>query len=649
MKKLSISFSICLLILSACSIEKHNNTQPEKNIVIRKPVQNYSSEKDNNKKTLKEKYDRYQKTAKTKTGRPTVKTLNTKIQKENLLISKLLERFTTKHPDVIYHKKYRQTLILKRDELLSIKHKHSQKSLKFSKEYVSFDNHYTNHRLQKTGLEPKILTKTNSLFFPDFSYAGYHWGEINIPDFKGKIFNVTHFGATPNDKADDTVAIKSALKAAHKYKGSAIILFPAGRFIISDILHIQKSNLVIRGNGGHSKSGTSLLVSRPLMEISKLPDKISKTMNFIIRENKKTNGKYYSPVSWTGGFIWANSLSKNKRISIANITSGQQGKHLLTYNSLKTIKSGTTMELVWCHSHCQDPDGLLNHAIDQQHIKIGSRTKKMVSQGLIRQTVTIVEVKDKVIKIKEPLLHKIIPEWEVSLEHYNPIREVGIESLQIIFPDTVYKGHLQEDGYNAIYFTKTAHSWIRDIYIKNADTGININKSKNITIEKITLKGREGHYSIVLSNSNDILVRNFNLYAKTRHGPSAGTASRRNVFTDGVIYNSPIDQHMSLNEQNLFDNLKFILYDAGTLFKHGGDSDRGPTSGAFSVFWNIDIQFETNPYITLKNAPSARLVGIHGSKKIKLNYKPNAYIEGLNQPQLQPASLYQYQLKNRLN
>ena len=649
MKTLSIFFLLCILILSGCSIEKHNNTQVEKKIVIRKPVQNYSAEAHNNRKTLKEKYDRYQEATKTKNSSPSVKSLNTKIQKEDLLISKLLERFTEKHPDVKYHKKYRQTLILKRDALLSVKHPPPQKPLKFSKEEVSFDQHFTSHRLQKTSWEPKILTKANTLYFPDFSYAGYHWGEKNIPDFKAKIFNVRHYGAIPNDDIDDTAAVKSALKAAHKYQGSAVILFPAGRFIISDILHIQKSHLVIRGHGGHTKSSTSLLISRPLMEISKLPDTINKTMDFIIRENKRTNGKYYSPVSWTGGFIWANSPSKNQKKIVARITSGQQGKHLLTYNSLKTIKTGTTMELVWCHSHCQGPDSLLKHAIDQQHVKIGSQTEKMVSQGLIKQTVTIVEVKDDVIKIKEPLLHNIIPDWGVSLEHYNSIQEVGIESLQIIFPDTAYKGHLQEDGYNAIYFTKTSHSWIRDIYIKNADTGININKSKNITIEKITLKGRKGHYSIVLSNSNDILVKNFNLYSKTRHGPSVGTASRRNVFTDGVIHNSPIDQHMSLNEQNLFDNLKFVLYDAGSLFQHGGDSDRGPTSGAFSVFWNIEIQFDKNPDITLKNAPSARLVGIHGSKKIKLNYKPNAYIEGLNQPQLQPASLYQYQLKNRLN
>lgn len=34
---------------------------------------------------------------------------------------------------------------------------------------------------------------------PDYSYAGYDYGEKAIPHIKSKIFNVLQYGAIPND------------------------------------------------------------------------------------------------------------------------------------------------------------------------------------------------------------------------------------------------------------------------------------------------------------------------------------------------------------------------------------------------------------------------------------------------------------------
>lgn len=76
---------------------------------------------------------------------------------------------------------------------------------------------------------------------PDFSYAGYHSGEVKIPNVAPGI-SVKDFGARGDGVADDTQAF---LKAIRETKGA--IEIPAGRYNISDILEIKRSGAVLRG------------------------------------------------------------------------------------------------------------------------------------------------------------------------------------------------------------------------------------------------------------------------------------------------------------------------------------------------------------------------------------------------------------------
>ncbi len=495
---------------------------------------------------------------------------------------------------------------------------------------------------------PEIISNNSAHYMPDFSYAGYQWGEKNIPDLQGKIFDVTQFGAMPDDYIDDTLSVLATLKSAHEYNGPVVIFFPPGRFILSETLPVKRSHIVIRGSGGHSKKNTTLYFPKPILEVRQIPEHIIKKKSYIIRENKRVNGRFYSPVSWTGGFIWTSSDGIKKNKLRTAVISGNQGGQTLAIEPTDNIKTGSVLQIRWCSSDCIDSDGLLSHTVNNQLVNIGSKTRKLVKKGLIRQTVTVEHIINNSITIKEKLLHDIHPDWGVTLSHTNFLNEVGIESLRIAFPDSYYQGHLMEAGYNALFLKNLLHGWVSDVLITNSDNGIIIQKSKNLTIENITLNGREGHHSIVISNSNNILTKDFHLLSKARHGPSMGYASRLNVYTNGEIYNSPLDQHNGLNQQNLFDDLQLQIYDIGQLFNHGGAKNLRPTSGAFSVFWNIEVDFKKNGLITLNDAPSARLIGLHGSLPIKLNYGPDAYIKGLNDSNIKQKSLYQYQLQKRL-
>ena len=53
------------------------------------------------------------------------------------------------------------------------------------------------------------------------------------PPARGQPYLVTHFGAVGDGVADDTVAIQAAVDAALAPGGPALVVFPAGRFLIT--------------------------------------------------------------------------------------------------------------------------------------------------------------------------------------------------------------------------------------------------------------------------------------------------------------------------------------------------------------------------------------------------------------------------------
>ena len=79
---------------------------------------------------------------------------------------------------------------------------------------------------------------------PDFSYAGYHMGEDPIPDVPAKL-NVRDFGAQGDGITDDSQAF---LQAIAEIDNGAIYI-PSGRYKLTQVLDITKSNVVLQGAG----------------------------------------------------------------------------------------------------------------------------------------------------------------------------------------------------------------------------------------------------------------------------------------------------------------------------------------------------------------------------------------------------------------
>ncbi|MGE0173144.1 MAG: glycosyl hydrolase family 28-related protein [Oligoflexales bacterium] len=500
-------------------------------------------------------------------------------------------------------------------------------------------------------------------YLPDFSYAGYHWGETPIPE-QIATMSVSDFGAVADDGIDDTAAFKRALDAAHKSKDPVVLKIPKGRFILNDILAIKRSDFTLQG-AGSNEGGTVIQVDTPLSHLP-LPESLKELEEYIKINNKRTDsGKLVSNYSWMGGVIWVQYpnlrvypyLEKYDREieAIAIAQAGIRGSHEITVNP-GPLKVGDAIELNWFNLEGKNST-LLQHLFMSSGLEIGVNHWDSPQRPLINQELTITAIRGNVVTVKEPLLHDIRERWQVKITRPTLLREVGLENFAIEFPNTPYIEHHGEEGYNGIYFTGSTHSWIRNVRVHNADTSILTDKVSNLTITGVSVTGRQNHYGIHLGGVYNVLVKDTVVDTPSFHSLSFNTYARSSVYTNTEVLQTPsLDQHCGANHQNLFDNIKVTEDNkVSRLFQHGGAGYWKPTHGAYNTFWNIKVNFTyiaegPNPIkiAGIADGPYARLIGVSGNYPLEFNYGPDAYIEGTNRPQIKIPSLYEFQLARRL-
>ncbi len=88
-------------------------------------------------------------------------------------------------------------------------------------------------------------------FLHDFSYAGYHYGELPLPVVEpedAETFDVTAEGADGSGESDATSAIQAAIDAAEA-AGGGVVWFPPGLYRVDGALMVSASGIVLRGAG----------------------------------------------------------------------------------------------------------------------------------------------------------------------------------------------------------------------------------------------------------------------------------------------------------------------------------------------------------------------------------------------------------------
>lgn len=512
-------------------------------------------------------------------------------------------------------------------------------------------------------------------FLPDFSYAGYGFGDTPIPNAQGTVLSPATFGAIPNDNKDDSAAIKAALAEAVHTKGLVTLQFEPGRYLITEIIPISRSNLILRG-AGRQEGGTELHFPRPLAmvdtgarydELRQYLEKYDKRQ----REPDRNLDVLFSEYSWTGGFLWVGKEDARpvpyleefdvRDTPLTSLAGGERGALEMTVEDAGALKKGQWITIAW---YSDNPDsGIIQSIYGPTDLEIGSHHWRFPNRPLVRHRTKITSVDGARVAIASPLPHAINDQIPAELTLWTPLEQIGIEDLRLTFPDAAVFGHHVEKGYNGIYLTGAADSWVRNLTITNADAGILTDDAAHLTISNIRFDGlRKAHYAMHMGSVGNVLAEYLDVFVPVIHSLSFNTKSVRSVYKNATVWKAPvIDQHAGSNHQNLFDNITLHLLAEQTdeamaydVFDGSGAPYWQPGHGRYNTIWNLRLSVdgnmkagETLSVLGVAEGPDARVVGLHANRPVSLDYRPAPLVSHLGEPVRAVPSLYDYQLMQR--
>jgi hypothetical protein len=455
---------------------------------------------------------------------------------------------------------------------------------------------------------------------PDYSYAGYHRGEEPLPKRQPDV-NVKDFGAVGDGATNDTAAFKRALREA----AGKVIAIPSGRYMITEILDIQASGTVLQGAGTQE---TVIYVPLPL---EKIRSKMGAT----------TSGKPTSKYSWSGGIIWAKGKWNNSELSKV-IAPARRGESVLEVEQPEVFTIGDEYRLVQRDDATR---GLTRHLYAGDPGDFDNL--KPVQESWIARVVEV-DVDARHIVFDRRLRSDVRPEWKPVLHAaISSIEEVGIENISFEFPVTPYKGHFTELGFNAIAYRNVRNSWVRNIEIRHADSGLFISGSNTTVSGVVWISDRSrdnnrnspGHHGITLIGT-DLLLSNFDFRTKFIHDITMSRGSAGNVVHHGRAEDLTCDHHKYANNSNLYTDI-----DAGegtNIFRSGGGSKLGRHCGAWTTWWNIrtdrPVDFPTGWATDMIN-----VVGVLADNVANVDLA-GRWFEPIPPARLRPQDLYKSQL-----
>ena len=461
---------------------------------------------------------------------------------------------------------------------------------------------------------------------PDFSHAGYQSGEVQIPTPPVKA-SVKQFGAKGDGVTDDTKAFEAAIEAA----GNGALLVPKGRYVITRVLYIRKSNFVLRGEG---PGKTVLVFPKPLLEVL----------------GPKPGTGEYDNWSWAGGFLWVEGRESNRRL--ADITAdAARGSQVVRVSTTAGLAAGQMVRL-----KMTDRNGSLG-----RHIHAGEMDMHpwLLNKPLVRFPARVGAARDGLVTLSRPMRLDARREWQAGLYSVQPgIQEVGLEGFSMEFPSAAYPGHYKEKGANGIWMDGAWNSWVKDVAIRNADCGIMLENSTFCTVTRVrftasperevmTPKGmhqgrHSGHHGIQMRGGDDCLVSYFLFETRFLHDLTVEDTTG-NVFMKGKGVDICFDHHTHIPYENLFTEID--IGEGTRPFLSNGSVD--PESGARETFWNIQSDTPLRALATRKGTwPQVNIVGM-ATTLAPATGATGAWIETMPPGQIRPSNLYLAQLAKR--
>lgn len=482
---------------------------------------------------------------------------------------------------------------------------------------------------------------------PDWSYAGYDHSE-SAPD-EGtpsgyKVYDVTDFGAVPNDGRSDREAFLNAVNAAlggigydidgngwlvfkHKAEANAVIYFPEGEFILhtseddvdgkSRSIQIRSGNIILRGAG---RDKTTLMMQDPNRprnesEMYSSPEMIQFKHNSGLSTVTKVDGD-----ARKGEF----------GVHVEDVSALSAGDWICLYvknNDPEFVKAEV-------RPYEPEPDWVIStsgvEVIDYHQIDyfIGNK-----------------------VYFREPLMHEVRAEYGWEIKAYPHYENVGIEDLTFkgrAKVDFVHHGSWEDDGgYKPLNMNRLVNSWVRRVKFESVSEALNIVNCANVSAYDIVMSGNGGHSAVRSQASSRVLIGatvdrasegkgNFHAVGVSKH--SIGTVLWRNRWGEESCFESHANQPRA------------TLIDCCTGGWHrghmGGNYYEAPHHLADLVIWNFTATTVGESSFSWWDSPSWRFLppvvaGFDGGVIFPTEQAVIIETGGVE-------SLFEYQLQNRL-
>lgn len=516
-------------------------------------------------------------------------------------------------------------------------------------------------------------TNQQGCFLPDFSYAGYMRGELEIPVSVGtKFINVTEapYNADNTGKNDVTSIIQQAVNSVGQMGGGTVFI-PEGIYKIkpqgtsSAAISINYSNVILRGAGKE------------------------KTFFYCYEENMR--GKKIISISPSSGGNWDQAEDGNVYEVARDIPeSPTQQIFLKDVGSLKIgdwviIRSNRTAE--WITEHNMNGFWSADGSFSATMGTTFYRQITGVNTG--NRSITIDIPTRYYIKTRDyARVYKVTPKiTNVGVENFSIGNKMN--SATIGWGEEDYNTSSANGGYQVhsaflIGFSYCVNSWAKNISsyqagnaspIHMSSNGIDLNRCRNLTIDRCEFSypqyeggGGNGYgmnicsQECLFSNCRSLSPRHAYSF---KYAYSSGNVIYNFYSGDGPKYGS--DFHMYLSMSNLIDcqglDGDFI---ESNVRPYGGTvgNYHGQTSTQ-TVFWNTNGISYKNGYnysIDSRQYKYGYVIGTKGkgagvkttplvmsSQYGTVDNSPEDFVEGIGLgTTLEPASLYYDQLSKRL-
>lgn len=462
----------------------------------------------------------------------------------------------------------------------------------------------------------------------DFSWAGYRGGAEAIPTVNHTVFDVTSFGAVPNDGASDRDAIQAAIDAAEA-NGSGIVFFPPGRFHLNTAadagtpITLQGSNIVVRGSGMNA-GGTELFMERNLEPTD--PNSLQSTP-FIFQ---------VKPLSTSDGTLTTITASAPRMsytlqvASTSNITVGQRVTiYMLNPAARDEFLAPYTPDATW--------GDLFNPGIN------------------VRELHTVAAKTSTTVTLREPLQHDINSAYGYSLRRNVGLEEVGFEDLAFIGnwkgSFVHHRSPLDDGGWSGLHLLRVSNGWVRRVRFDSWNWPLYADTCSWSSVLSTQNNGVRGHLWYQTRRGYGMLFGLSEDNASQFHGPSVGYQNTCSVSWR-VKYpgNTSWDSHGSQPYATLIDRSV-----GGMSYGHAGGSQVDlPNHLQGLTLWNHEqTGAAVSNYDFWRSGSNTRdrfinplVVGFHGAAST-FNVSHLQGLESLG-TMVAPESLYEAQLEHRL-